>query len=141
MAGRRISGYGVELGACPVHEGLRRLHGSLGILRTEHIHRCRITESIGVADPPRFQAFERVAQRKIRQLEIAGQLDDLRVPPGNCLEALRAIAWGSTASASTTNSACALDGQIQGLRPLQPLTTTHEIHASTHSDHSRRIAP
>jgi proteic killer suppression protein len=94
MAGRRISGYGVELGACPVHEGLRRLHGSLGILRTEHIHRCRITESIGVADPPRFQAFERVAQRKIRQLEIAGQLDDLRVPPVNCLEALRGDRMG-----------------------------------------------
>ncbi len=38
---------------------------------------------------PRFQAFERVARRKIRQLEIAGRLEDLRVPPGNRLEALR----------------------------------------------------
>jgi toxin HigB-1 len=32
---------------------------------------------------------ERVARRKLRQLEIAGRLDDLRVPPGNRLEALR----------------------------------------------------
>ena len=37
----------------------------------------------------RFQAFERVARRKLRQLEIAGRLDDLRIPPGNRLEALR----------------------------------------------------
>ncbi len=39
---------------------------------------------------PRFQAFERVARIKLRQLEIAGRLDDdLRIPPGNRLEALR----------------------------------------------------
>jgi len=38
---------------------------------------------------PRFQSLERVARRKLRQLEIAGRLDDLRVPPGNRLEALR----------------------------------------------------
>jgi toxin HigB-1 len=37
----------------------------------------------------RFQAFEVVARRKLFQLEIAGRLDDLRVPPGNRLEALR----------------------------------------------------
>jgi proteic killer suppression protein len=30
-----------------------------------------------------------VARRKIRQLEIANRLDDLRIPPGNRLEALR----------------------------------------------------
>jgi proteic killer suppression protein len=30
-----------------------------------------------------------VARRKLRQLEIAGRLDDLGVPPGNRLEALR----------------------------------------------------
>jgi proteic killer suppression protein len=28
-------------------------------------------------------------RRKLRQLEIAGRLDDLRVPPGNYLEALK----------------------------------------------------
>ncbi len=37
----------------------------------------------------RFVAFEAVARRKLRQLEIAGQLDDLRVPPGNRLEVLK----------------------------------------------------
>jgi proteic killer suppression protein len=36
----------------------------------------------------RFAAFESVARRKLLQLEIAGCLDDLRVPPGNRLEAL-----------------------------------------------------
>ena len=30
-----------------------------------------------------------VARRKLRQLQIAGRLDDLRVPPGNRLEALK----------------------------------------------------
>jgi proteic killer suppression protein len=37
----------------------------------------------------RFVNIENVARRKLRQLEIADQLDDLRVPPGNRLEALR----------------------------------------------------
>jgi proteic killer suppression protein len=36
----------------------------------------------------RFVAVESVARRKLRQLQIAGRLDDLRVPPGNRLEAL-----------------------------------------------------
>lgn len=33
-------------------------------------------------------AFERVALRKLRQLQVAALLSDLRVPPGNRLEAL-----------------------------------------------------
>jgi proteic killer suppression protein len=37
----------------------------------------------------RFVNFESVARRKLRQLDIAGRLDDLRVPPGNRLEALK----------------------------------------------------
>lgn len=37
----------------------------------------------------RFEAIESVARRKLRQLEIAGRLHDLRVPPGNRLEALK----------------------------------------------------
>ena len=36
----------------------------------------------------RFVAFESIARRKLRQLEIAGRLDDLKIPPGNRLEAL-----------------------------------------------------
>jgi proteic killer suppression protein len=37
----------------------------------------------------RFQDFETVSRRRLRQLEIAGRLDDLKVPPGNRLEALK----------------------------------------------------
>jgi toxin HigB-1 len=37
----------------------------------------------------RFQSIEVVARRKLRQLEVAGRLDDLRVPPGNRLEPLK----------------------------------------------------
>ena len=37
----------------------------------------------------RFVNIAAVARRKLRQLEIAGRLDDLRVPPGNRLEALK----------------------------------------------------
>ena len=37
----------------------------------------------------RFAEIANVARRKLRQLEIAGRLDDLRIPPGNRLEALK----------------------------------------------------
>ncbi len=37
----------------------------------------------------RFVSIEAVARRKLRQLEIARRLDDLRVPPGNRLEPLK----------------------------------------------------
>jgi len=37
----------------------------------------------------RFVNIANVARRKLRQLEIAGRLDDLRIPPGNRLEALK----------------------------------------------------
>ena len=37
----------------------------------------------------RFVNIEAVARRKLRQLQIAGRLDDLRVPPANRLEALK----------------------------------------------------
>jgi len=36
----------------------------------------------------RFRDFERVAQRRLRQLDIATELRDLASPPGNRLEAL-----------------------------------------------------
>lgn len=45
----------------------------------------RLASGLRVA---RFRAFERVALRKIRQLQIARELTDLRVPPGNRLEVL-----------------------------------------------------
>lgn len=39
---------------------------------------------------PRFVNIESVAMRKLAMLNQAGRLDDLRVPPGNRLEALTA---------------------------------------------------
>lgn len=39
---------------------------------------------------PRFVNIQRVALRKLRQLQIAETLNDLKVPPGNQLEALKA---------------------------------------------------
>jgi toxin HigB-1 len=38
---------------------------------------------------PRFISIETVARRKLRQLQIAERLEDLRIPPGNRLEALK----------------------------------------------------
>ena len=45
----------------------------------------------------RFAAFERVALVKLRYLDAATRLDDLRVPPGNRLEALKADRKGQHA--------------------------------------------
>lgn len=38
---------------------------------------------------PRFRAIERIARRKLLLLHAAARLEDLRVPPGNRLEALK----------------------------------------------------
>ncbi len=38
---------------------------------------------------PRFRNIERVARRKLLYLKAAERLEDLRVPPGNQLEALK----------------------------------------------------
>ena len=37
----------------------------------------------------KFVQFERIALRKLAQLEVAEKLDDLRIPPGNRLEQLK----------------------------------------------------
>ncbi len=37
----------------------------------------------------RFERIEKAAMRKLAMLSAAGRLEDLRVPPGNRLEALR----------------------------------------------------
>lgn len=37
----------------------------------------------------RFRAFERIALRKLVQIDASATLDDLRFPPGNRLEALK----------------------------------------------------
>ena len=52
--------------------------------------RDRRTAALARGQPvARFVRIESVARRKLRQLEIAGRLADLRVPPGNRLEALK----------------------------------------------------
>ncbi len=51
--------------------------------------KCRDTEKLaGGTSVRRFVSFERAALRKLRQLQIAAQLHDLKIPPGNMLEAL-----------------------------------------------------
>ena len=52
--------------------------------------KCADTEAISKGiRVKRFVNIAAVARRKLRQLEIAGRLDDLRVPPGNRFEALK----------------------------------------------------
>lgn len=52
--------------------------------------RCSDTEALANGRRVRrFAGIESAARRKLRQLQIAGRLQDLRVPPGNRLEALK----------------------------------------------------
>jgi proteic killer suppression protein len=52
--------------------------------------KCPDTEALANGQrAKRFVNIESVARRKLRQLQIAGRLEDLRVPPGNRLEALK----------------------------------------------------
>jgi proteic killer suppression protein len=52
--------------------------------------KCVDTQALSKGDRVRrFVNIAAVARRKLRQLEIAARLEDLRVPPGNRLEALR----------------------------------------------------
>lgn len=52
--------------------------------------KCAETEALSKGNRVRrFVNIANVARRKLRQLEVAGRLDDLRAPPGNRLEALR----------------------------------------------------
>ena len=57
--------------------------------------RCRDTEAFfNDVNVPRFRAFERIARRKLLYMHQARKLEDLRVPPGNRLEALKASLRG-----------------------------------------------
>ena len=52
--------------------------------------KCADTLALSKGDRvKRFVNSAAVARRKLRQLEIAGRLEDMRVPPGNRLEALK----------------------------------------------------
>ncbi len=52
--------------------------------------KCEYTEALSKGHRVRrFVNIAKVARRKLRQLEIAIRLEDLKVPPGNHLEALK----------------------------------------------------
>jgi toxin HigB-1 len=52
--------------------------------------KCADTEALSKGQRVRrFANIERVALRKLRQLQVAEQIQDLRVPPGNRLESLK----------------------------------------------------
>jgi toxin HigB-1 len=52
--------------------------------------RCKDTQALHARlRVRRFANIEDVARRTLRQLELAATLEDLRVPPGNRLEALK----------------------------------------------------
>ena len=52
--------------------------------------KCPDTEALAKGDRVRrFVNIAVIARRKLRQLEVAGRLDDLTVPPGNRFEALK----------------------------------------------------
>ena len=53
--------------------------------------RCQETSRLFNDEPVRrFHSFERVARRKLEALAAAAMLQDLKIPPGNRLEALKA---------------------------------------------------
>lgn len=52
--------------------------------------KCKYTKLLSKGQRVKqFSSIENVARRKLRQLDIANQLEDLRVPPGNHLETLK----------------------------------------------------
>ena len=52
--------------------------------------RCSDTEALANGQRvARFTNMESVARRKLRQLQIADKIEDLRIPPGNRLEKLK----------------------------------------------------
>tara|TARA_R110000868_G_scaffold26661_8_gene102426 strand:- start:673 stop:951 length:279 start_codon:yes stop_codon:yes gene_type:complete len=53
-------------------------------------YKCRQTHKLASgARVKQFEQFESVARRKLRMLEAATQLSDLKAPPSNKLEALK----------------------------------------------------
>jgi antitoxin HigA-1 len=68
--------------------------------------------------------IQNVALRKLRLLNQARTLGDLRVPPGNRLEALRADRQGSIRSGSMINGASALYGMREDRRMSKSSTIT-----------------
>jgi hypothetical protein len=68
----------------------------------------------------------KVARRKLRYLNAAAELGDLRAPPGHRLEALKGAAPVSTRSGSTTSSGFVSYGRGKGRQGSRLRTTTEE---------------
>jgi len=61
------------------------------------------------------QGIQQISYRKLRMLNNAVSLDDLRVPPANRLEKLSSDRQGSTASGSMISGGFALNGSMEML--------------------------
>jgi len=68
--------------------------------------------------------LQRAAQKKLRLLNAASELDSLRVPPGNRLEKLVGDRAGQHSSASTTNIRSASSGPTPAQPTSRSPTTT-----------------
>ena len=84
---------------------------------------CRDTERLFNDEPVRrFVNIIGPARRKLQYLHAAGALEDLRVPPGNRLEALKGDRKANTAFASIANGAFVFAGLMALPRMLRSLT-------------------
>lgn len=78
--------------------------------------KCVETAALAKGDRVRrFVNIAEVARRKLRQLEVAGRLDDLRVPPGNRLELLKGDRSGQHSIRSMISGASVSAGLRQAL--------------------------
>ncbi len=78
---------------------------------------CTETESLSKGERvKRFINIEAVAQRKLRQLQIAGQLNDLRVPLAIASKRLRATEKGNIAFVSMISGVFVSAGLTQALK-------------------------
>ncbi len=84
------SGCNNNVSALGIETRLTLITRRVTIERVIKTFKCADTEALSKGDRvKRFANIASVARRKLRQLEIAARLDDLRVPPGNRLEALK----------------------------------------------------
>jgi len=86
---------------------------------------CKETQALfGGRSPRHFRAIARVAERKLAQLDAAARWTSCVRRQATVWKHSRATAQASTASASTTNGACALSGLQRGHSMSKLLTTT-----------------
>jgi toxin HigB-1 len=93
LGGKRIPAlsrdylFGVSAHALILLDRIRDAGSSLVMI---HSFLCPDTEALFHSQvAPRFRNIERVARRKLLQLHAATELANLRIPPGNQLEALK----------------------------------------------------